>query len=57
MLTLTVRDDGVGFDPAQVAADRYGLAGMHERAEAIGARLAVRSKPGLGTTVELSFVR
>ena len=54
---LTVRDDGVGFDPAQVAADRYGLAGMHERAEAIGARLAVRSKPGLGTTVELSFVR
>jgi len=55
--SLTVRDDGVGFDPTQVAADRYGLAGMRERAEAIGARLAVRSNPGLGTAVELSYVR
>ena len=52
---LRVFDNGVGFDAEQVAArtGRFGLVSMRERAEAIGASLAVRSTPGEGTTVEV----
>lgn len=48
---LTVADDGRGFEPKAVGADRYGLLGMRERADAIGARLGVRSATGQGTTI------
>ena len=51
---LAVFDDGVGFDPAREASiGHLGLISMRERAEAIGASLAVRSVPGQGTTVEV----
>jgi signal transduction histidine kinase len=58
-LTLSVQDDGVGFDPAAVTA-RAGSAGggqgmgllvMRYRAGAIGGRLDVRSAVGGGTVV------
>ena len=52
-LTLVVRDDGRGFDPAKRPASALGLAGMEERALALGGRLEVRSAPGQGTTVTL----
>ena len=48
---LVIRDDGAGFEPAQVGASRYGLVGMGERARQIGAELAVESAPGQGTTI------
>ncbi len=51
---LEVRDDGPGFDPA-TAVRGSGLAGMAERAAAIGARLEVRTHPGTGTTVHLTI--
>jgi signal transduction histidine kinase len=56
--TLTVRDDGDGFDlpddwHALAADDHYGLLGMRERAEAIGAELTVESTPGDGTSVRV----
>jgi two-component system, NarL family, sensor kinase len=40
---LSIRDDGRGFAPKKVAADRLGLVGMRERAHALGGRLAVSS--------------
>jgi signal transduction histidine kinase len=51
-----VEDDGRGFRPAEAGRNRngdpaYGLAGMRERAELIGARLQVISTPGSGTRV------
>lgn len=56
--TLTVRDDGVGFDVRQTmdAEGRpgpggFGLAGMRERIDLLGGRLHVASQPGQGTTV------
>jgi len=53
-VTLTVRDDGVGFDvPKQQKANDYGLKGMQERAQLAGGELTVTSKPGEGTTVKL----
>jgi len=55
---LLVADDGRGFDPDVVtdgAEDRhsYGLVGIRERAELIGATLNLASRPGTGTTVEV----
>lgn len=51
--TLTVRDDGRGFDPAahQAQPGHLGLPGMRERAAHIGATLTIESLPGAGTTV------
>jgi signal transduction histidine kinase len=51
---MEIRDNGVGFDPVEVASRRtFGLLGMRERAIALGGRLNVDSAPGLGTTVSL----
>jgi signal transduction histidine kinase len=48
---LSIRDDGRGFDPGSVSAEHLGLGIMRERAEAIGARLAIETRIGHGTTV------
>jgi signal transduction histidine kinase len=51
-VTLRVRDDGQGFDPAAPAPDgHFGLLGLRERAARIGARVDVRSAPGRGTEI------
>jgi signal transduction histidine kinase len=49
---LVVRDDGAGFDPA-AAGRGLGLVSMRERADSVGGRLSVRTKPGEGTVIEL----
>ncbi len=56
-IDLEVRDDGVGFDPAAVDADRYGLTGMQERAAMIGATLEISSRPAGGTRVWCTIPR
>ena len=54
---LRVRDDGVGFDPGNLAQllreGHFGLAGMRERASLAGGTLEVGSLPRHGTTVEV----
>jgi signal transduction histidine kinase len=49
-LTVSVRDDGRGFDPA-AASNGYGLAGLRARAAEAGGTARVCSAPGKGTTV------
>lgn len=49
-LTVSVRDDGCGFDPAAVSGG-YGLAGLRTRAAEVGGTALVRSARGGGTTV------
>ena len=51
---LEVSDDGVGL-PVGAPANQgsYGMMGMRERADAIGAQLEVTSEPGTGTTVRI----
>ncbi|KKF02309.1 GAF domain-containing protein [Mycolicibacterium obuense] len=53
---LEIADDGVGFDTLErpLGSDEmggYGLLSMAERAEIVGGRLNIRSRPGAGTTV------
>jgi signal transduction histidine kinase len=52
-LILSIRDDGIGFDPAASAPreDCFGLDGMAERARNAGGTLTVVSTPGQGTTI------
>jgi signal transduction histidine kinase len=55
-LTLTIRDDGRGFDPALLAREsphdrRLGLLSMQERAAWLGGWTVIESAPGSGTTV------
>jgi len=53
---LRVADDGIGFR-GQARPDAYGLLGMRERADAVGATLTVTSAPGRGTVVECQLAR
>lgn len=55
---LEVTDDGSGFDVEEAAARgrrNFGLQFMRERADLIGARFDVRSRPGDGTVVRLAI--
>ena len=56
LLRVAVRDNGVGIDPAVMQGGRsghYGLSGMRERAERIGAELNLSSALNAGTEMEV----
>ncbi len=50
-LSFEIRDDGDGFDPQRASGRGSGLTNMRDRVGALGGTLAVRSSPGLGTTI------
>ena len=55
-MLLVVSDDGRGFTPLPGGAGpdgHYGIRGMHERAQQIGARLHLESTPGAGTRISV----
>jgi nitrate/nitrite-specific signal transduction histidine kinase len=54
---VRVRDDGIGLDP-QILADgqrsgHWGLPGMRERSQSIGARISVWSERHAGTEIDI----
>ena len=58
-LCVKVRDNGKGIDPQVLKngkAGHWGLAGMRERAQKIGAQLYIRNDHPAGTMVELNVV-
>ena len=55
--TLTVRDDGRGFDPGAVPSGHMGLHIMNERLERVAATLRVDSAPGAGTTIHAAWLQ
>lgn len=52
---LEVRDDGIGFDTSAPRTGHHGLAGMQFRAESLGGRMSVTSRPGEGTVLRVEF--
>ncbi|MDH6676735.1 signal transduction histidine kinase [Rhodococcus sp. LBL1] len=59
LVTLDVRDDGVGFDPHAKrpngsASGGFGLAGMRQRVQRLAGRLDIESEPGGGTAISAS---
>ncbi len=60
-LIMEIRDDGIGFDPGAIGtSNRLSLAGnglnnMKNRAIELKGEFIIRSEPGMGTTLILSF--
>lgn len=54
-IKLSVTDDGKGFDPETVKNKGHGLTNMNSRAEDMEAQFELRSAPGKGTEIILSF--
>jgi signal transduction histidine kinase len=50
-VTVSVQDDGRGFDPTEVEMGRYGLVGIRERAMLIDGQMSVDSSPDRGTSL------
>ncbi len=57
LVVLSVKDDGVGFDPAVAAKkpNSFGLAGIRERVGLLGGKLTVASRPGKGTNISIEL--
>jgi len=58
-IRVSVEDDGVGFDPAGVAAmaakrAEFGLFSIRERLEQLGGHIEIESKPGRGTKITMT---
>eukprot|EP00825_Cyclidium_porcatum_P041887 TRINITY_DN5582_c0_g2_i3.p2 TRINITY_DN5582_c0_g2~~TRINITY_DN5582_c0_g2_i3.p2 ORF type:complete len:344 (+),score=6.36 TRINITY_DN5582_c0_g2_i3:143-1174(+) len=56
-VSLAVEDRGRGFDLQRASVSSTGLAGMRERAMALGGRIEVVSRPGIGTQVRAHIPR
>jgi signal transduction histidine kinase len=54
-LRLRIEDDGVGFDPGVPHQGHYGIVGLHEQAQLIGARLDIDSALGRGTQLSVTL--
>ncbi|KAA3644086.1 MAG: HAMP domain-containing protein [Chloroflexi bacterium] len=59
-VTLTINDNGEGFNVPESPAEftprgHFGLVGIHERAELIGAQLSIHSSSQGGTTITVSL--
>ncbi len=54
-VVLRIEDNGVGFDPDAPKQGHYGLVGLYEQAEMIGAELIMDSKAQLGTKICISL--
>jgi signal transduction histidine kinase len=54
-LDLSIQDNGLGFNQAEVGLDRLGLSIMNDRVQSIGGTLEVQSSKGQGTLIKFSW--
>ena len=54
-LHVAVFDEGVGFDPAAVSEDGFGLRGIRERARLFGGNVEIRTAPGEGCLIRVDL--
>ena len=53
LVSLTIADDGIGFDVERHATPGLGLVTMRERAEFLGGRFSLETRPGHGTRIQV----
>lgn len=56
-LHIVLADDGKGFDLDALPMGHFGLVGMKEQAQMIGAQLSIEAKVGSGTRITISLTR
>jgi signal transduction histidine kinase/ligand-binding sensor domain-containing protein len=54
-VSLSIHDNGRGFEPQDIPPAHFGIGIMRERAETAGARLEIKSHIGLGTQVTITW--
>jgi signal transduction histidine kinase len=54
-LRLEIEDWGIGFDPANVNEERFGLQGIRQRARLMQGRATIESAPGKGTRIAVDM--
>lgn len=59
-ITVTITDNGIGFDPQNVFSMNigkrgFGIMGMQERVSSLGGRVDIRSRPGRGTQIAIEI--
>lgn len=59
-ITVTVTDNGVGFDPQDILnmdiqKRGFGIMGMQERVSSLGGRIDIRSQPAVGTQIAIEI--
>ena len=54
-VTLSVMDNGRGFDVSSMVGKGFGLTSMHERAAALGGSLSIDSRNGHGSEVSATL--
>jgi PAS domain S-box-containing protein len=55
LVSLEVRDWGIGFDVTAIRDDRFGLAGIRERVRLLGGELSLESQPGEGASIQVTL--
>ena len=55
-LELTLRDDGIGFDPGQTSGSGHGLTNMRARVEQLGGAFELKSAPQDGTCIKINWI-
>jgi PAS domain S-box-containing protein len=55
LLEIVVFDEGVGFEPASVPEDRFGLRGIRERARLLGGNVEIEASPGDGCRIRVEL--
>jgi len=54
-LTVTIKDNGLGFDPENIPSGHYGLLGIRERIRLTGGQLTLNTAPGKGTIISIAI--
>ncbi len=55
-ITINISDTGIGFDPLHINGQKtLGLISMRERSRLVNGRISVNSRPGKGTSIEVSI--
>lgn len=56
-VSVTIEDDGIGFEPQEAKLNHYGMSIMQERAARLGGDLRLETSPERGCKVTLTYTR